>query len=48
MADSDDLYGPMEVDDDLNTTLGTETLADTDKCRPASTIPRLPRQTPYL
>jgi hypothetical protein len=28
MIDSDDLYGPMEVGDDLSTTLGTETLAD--------------------
>jgi len=26
MVDSDDLYGPMEVDDDLSTALGTETL----------------------
>src|SRR4051794_29432060 len=28
MVNSGDLYGPMEVDDDLSTTLGTETLAD--------------------
>ena len=28
MVDSDDLYGPMEVGDDLSTALGTETLAD--------------------
>ena len=28
MVDSDDLYGPMEVDDDLSTALGTETLAN--------------------
>jgi hypothetical protein len=30
MIDSDDLYGPMEVDDDLSTALGTEALADRD------------------
>ena len=30
MVDSDDLYGPMEVDDDLSTALSTETLADRD------------------
>jgi hypothetical protein len=30
MVNSDDLYGPMEVDDDLSTALGTETLADRD------------------
>jgi hypothetical protein len=30
MVDSDDLYGQMEVDDDLSTALGTETLADRD------------------
>ena len=30
MVDSDDLYGPMEVDDDLSTALDTETLADRD------------------
>ena len=30
MVDSDDLYGPMEVDDDLSTALGTETLTDRD------------------
>ena len=30
MVDSDDLYGPTEVDDDLSTALGTETLADRD------------------
>ena len=30
MVDSDDLYGPMEVSDDLSTALGTETLADRD------------------
>jgi len=50
MVDSDDLYGPMEVDDDLSTALGTETLAN---CKGhdtplASTTPRVPRQTPYL
>ena len=28
MVDSDDLYGPMEVDDGLSTALGTETLAE--------------------
>jgi hypothetical protein len=30
MIDSDDLYGPMEVGNDLSTALGTETLADRD------------------
>jgi hypothetical protein len=30
MIDSDDLYGPMEVNDDLSTAPGTETLADRD------------------
>jgi hypothetical protein len=30
MIDSDDLYGPTEVDGDLSTALGTETLADRD------------------
>jgi hypothetical protein len=25
MVDSDDLYGPMEVNDDLSTAMGTET-----------------------
>jgi hypothetical protein len=30
MVDSDDLYGQMEVDDDLSTPLGTEVLADRD------------------
>ena len=34
MVDSDDLYGPMEVDDDLSTALGTETLADRDMLTP--------------
>ena len=34
MVDSDDLYGPMEVDDDLSTALGTETLADRDIVTP--------------
>jgi hypothetical protein len=28
VVDSDDLYGPMEVDDDLSTAMGTETLAE--------------------
>jgi hypothetical protein len=35
MVDSDDLYGPMEVDDDLRTALGTETLADRDIVPPS-------------
>ena len=49
MVDSDDLYGQMEVDDDLSTALGTETLADRDMVPPlASTTPRVPRQTTYL
>ena len=34
MVDSDDLYDPMEVDDDLSTALGTETLADRDMVSP--------------
>ena len=34
MVDSDDLYGPMEVDDSLSTALGTETLADRDMVPP--------------
>ena len=34
MVDSDDLYGPMEVNDDLSTALGTETLADRDVVTP--------------
>jgi len=34
MVDSDDLYGLMEVDDDLSTTLDTETLVDRDMVPP--------------
>jgi hypothetical protein len=34
MVDSDDLYGPMEVDGDLSTAMGTETLADRDMVTP--------------
>ena len=34
MVDSDDLYGPMEVDDDLSTALGAETLADRNMVPP--------------
>jgi hypothetical protein len=30
MTDSDDLYAGMDVDDDLSTALGTETLTDRD------------------
>jgi hypothetical protein len=55
MVDSDDLYGLMEVDDDLSTALGTETLADRDMVPlaspgfpwlpSASTTPRVSRQT---
>jgi hypothetical protein len=30
MVDSDNLYGSMDVGDDLSTALGTETLADRD------------------
>jgi hypothetical protein len=30
MIDSDDLYGPMEVDDDLSTALDSKTLVDRD------------------
>ena len=48
MVDSDDFYGPMEVDDDLSTALGTETLADRDMEPLASKTPRVPRQTLYL
>jgi hypothetical protein len=36
MIDSDDLYGPMEVGDDLSTALGTEALADRDMVPPPS------------
>jgi hypothetical protein len=43
MVDSDDLYGPMEVDDDLSTAMGTETLADRDMVTPLAST-----QTPYL
>jgi hypothetical protein len=40
MIDSDDLYSPMEVGDDLNAALGTEALADRDMVVPlASTTP---------
>jgi hypothetical protein len=40
MVDSDDLYGPVEVSDDLSTAMGTETLADRDMVTPlASTTP---------
>jgi hypothetical protein len=35
MIDSDDLYSAMEVDDDLSTALGTETLADRDMVPPS-------------
>ena len=49
MVGSDDLYGPMEVDDDLSTALGTETLADRDMVTPwLGQQPRVPRQTTYL
>jgi len=49
MVDSDDLYDPMEVDDDLSTALGTETLADGEMVAPwLRQQPRIPRQTPYL
>jgi len=34
MTDSDDLYGSMDVDDDLSTALGTETLAEKDIVTP--------------
>ena len=34
MVNSDDLYCPMEVGDDLGTALGTETLADRDMVPP--------------
>jgi hypothetical protein len=34
MVDSDDLYGPIEVDDDLSIVLGTETLADRNMVPP--------------
>jgi hypothetical protein len=33
IVDSDDLYGPMEVDDDLSTALDTKTLIDRDVLR---------------
>jgi hypothetical protein len=44
MVDLDDLYGPMDVDDDLSTALGTEPLADRDMVPLALTTPQ---QTPY-
>ena len=34
MVDSDDLYGPMEVDDDLSTGPDTEILVDRDMVPP--------------
>ena len=42
MVDIDDSYGPMEVDDDLSTALGTETLADRDMVSPGSSADTLP------
>jgi hypothetical protein len=48
MVDSDDLYGPMEIDDDLRTALATETLADRDMVplgfenTPGSSVDTLP------
>jgi hypothetical protein len=48
MIGSDDLYGPTEIDYDLSTTLGTETLADRDmvplgfKNTPGSSVDTLP------
>jgi hypothetical protein len=36
VIDSDDLNGPMEVVTDLSTTLGTETLTDSDMVSPSS------------
>src|SRR4051794_29871885 len=50
MVGSDDLYGPMEVDDDLGTALDTETLADRDMVTPlaSTTTPgSLGRQLTY-
>jgi len=44
MIASDDLYGPMEVGDDLSTALDTETLAGKDTVPLASTTPWAPRQ----
>ena len=34
MVDLDDLYGPMEVDNDLSTALSSETVADRDMVPP--------------
>jgi hypothetical protein len=34
MTDSDELYTGMDVDDDLSSTMGTETLADRDLVPP--------------
>ena len=36
MIDSNDLYGLMEVGDDLSTAMGTETLADRDMVSPSA------------
>ena len=42
MIDSDDLYSAMEVDNDLSTALGTETLADKDMVPPGSSTDTMP------
>jgi hypothetical protein len=39
MTDSGELYTRMEVDDDLSSAMGTETLADRDLIPRASTMP---------
>ena len=48
MVDSDDLYGPMEVDGGLSTALDTEALADRDVVAPDFGNTWAPRQTLHL
>jgi hypothetical protein len=48
MINSDDLYGPMEVGDDLSTALGTETLADRDMVSPSFDYTPGSSADPYL
>jgi hypothetical protein len=48
MVDSGDLYGLMEVDDDLSTALGAEILVGRDIVPLTSITTQVPRQTLYL
>ena len=43
MTDSDELYTGMDVDDDLSSAMGTETLADRDLMPPGFDNPRRAR-----